>query len=341
MKRFGRGLVAALASGLAGAVSTAGAAGLEAVCPVDFAGVPLGEAVHELAVRLEVPYLVDASVSGETLSTRVRFFAAHLSGRQALRWTARSVGLDAILVRGTMLVAEPERLPVSWRAAGTADGPAAEQAGAAARWQAARARQADISWVDTPLSVVARDVSGRFGVDLIFHPDILADQDLVQLDAPAANLETIRVALEEQLKATLSFVDGAWWAEPAVQTATQPASGPAAGTPHADAVGQPPAPTRPPEIGGQEAVAPDEVLARRVRVGGPAQDWGAIGRQLGTAGGVECRIDSAGRGVLAVEAEGPLADVLEAARILENWSWTLTPPPAAGKPVLSIRTGAT
>ncbi len=185
------------------------------------------------------------------------------------------------------------------------------------------------------------DVSVRFGVDVVFAPEVLANQDLIQLEAPAAGLDAVQTALAGQLKASITFVDGVLWAAPAAEAATQPASGPAL-----DAGNLLPAPdageaATSPEAPAPEAPPPrdaDDVWGRPVRIQRSVREWPRLARQLGAAAGVDCRIDAAGAAAPSVEAEGPLATVLEAARILEGWSWTLTPAEPGKAPVLLLRT---
>ena len=94
--------------------STQAAGSLDALaqpCPIDWRATRLSDAIRQMSERLGVPYVVDSSVTDAILERPVRLAATHLSGRQAFRWTVRVADLDAILVNGAMLIAEPERLP--------------------------------------------------------------------------------------------------------------------------------------------------------------------------------------------------------------------------------------
>ena len=70
--------------------SAEGSSPLKGPCPVDWRGERLGEALPELAGRLAVPYILDASVDAVALAARVRMSARHLTGEQAFRWPPRN-----------------------------------------------------------------------------------------------------------------------------------------------------------------------------------------------------------------------------------------------------------
>ncbi len=303
------------------ALAQPGSDSLERVCPVDWRGVPLREALVGLAGRLEVAHILDPSVDPAALDRNVRMSAWHLTGEQGFRWLARSAGLAAVLVDGTFLVAAEDRLPVVWRAAGKglATRPAEEDD---ARWQRVRGRRADIHWVDAPLSGVARDVAGVFEVDVIFHPAILTDQRLVCLDASQVGLDGVFGVLAEQLGARVGFLDGAVWVCPADDTSPRlPATAPAG-------VG---------EVGEARAPAAGP-LNRRVRIDRSITTWAAFAARLSEAGGVSYRIEVAPGAVYpGIEAAGSVAALLEAARLVGRLSWGFEQTGPDQGPMLRLR----
>lgn len=62
--------------------------GLDELCPLLWRGTLLREALAELADRLEVRYILDASIPATTLDEPVRISALYLTGQQAFRWLA-------------------------------------------------------------------------------------------------------------------------------------------------------------------------------------------------------------------------------------------------------------
>lgn len=302
---------------------------LEAVFPVDWRAVPMIEAVRDLARRLDVPYILDASVTDEMTARPVRLSATHLNGRQAFRWTVRAVGLDAVLVDGAMMIAPPDRLPASWRLAGTLSNlatsrPADLEDGGAGnsadlRWRAVLSAHADLAWVDSPLSRVTKDLSDQCAVDVIFHSRILADQPLVRLAGRGLTWSAVAKALEEQLDVTTRFDDGAIWVEPRSSAASRPAL---PGEPGTAAL---------------EPVNGTSVLSALVEIILVDAEAGKIQETLRKAAGINCRVDGpAGTKVESMTARGRLIEVLEGARLLEGWEWELGNPDEMGRPILLI-----
>ena len=187
------------------------AAPLDERCPVDWRGVAFGEVVAELAGRLDVPYVLDVSVTPEDLARPVRLRVEHLTGGEVFVWLARSAGLEAVHRQGAFLLARPERLPLSWRARPW-PGMAAVSS---ARLAAARQRRIDVQWLDAPLSQVAADVRRGFGLDLIAHPDVLAEQALVTHTGQQMALAGVCEILAEQFGARVDVVEGVIWIRPA------------------------------------------------------------------------------------------------------------------------------
>ena len=332
--------IIAVSVGVCASGSVARAAGLlDQPCPIEWRATPLGQAVQNLAERLSVPYVLDTSVTDEMLKGPVRLVAAHLTGRQAFRWTARSVGLDAVLVDGAMLIAKPDRLPLTWRATGIAGGepgqepspggnpPAADSDRSTARaanqrrspWEQAQTRPAELTWVDAPLSRVARDISVQFGVDAVFDPIILAQEPLVRLEGTGLDWASVRKVLAEQLRATSRYDDGALWIEPAGAAGSGPAveqaeTAPAPGTP------------------GRRMV----LLARPVSIE-PGAGWKGLEQAFSRATGVACRIEHPhGVEPPSLAARGSVSEVLAAMKMLAGWTWRIDRSDAAGRRALVI-----
>lgn len=307
---------------------------LDQVCPVDWRAVPLIEAVRALAEQLDVPYILDATVDEEALARPVRLSAQHLDGRQAFRWTVRAAGLDAVLVDGAMMIARPDRLPGSWRAVGVVTGAAPSDPGSGpasatqaagtgdARWAEAWRRQADLAWADAPLSRLVRDVSDRFGVDLVFHAQILEDQPLVRFEGRQVDLAAVIRGLEERLDAVGRYEDGVLWVRP-VSSATTP--------PVTATISPSPSPLAP----GSEV----SVLSRPVRLTAEPATPVDLGQVFQRATGLQCRVGPPAQAqVPFLSAQGTLLEVLEAGRMLAGWNWKISPSDEPEKLILLIRT---
>ncbi len=276
---------------------------LEQPCPIEWRGQSLKEALDQLSTRLGVPWIRDQAVSDQRLEARVRFYAAHLNGRQAFRWTARLAGLDAVLTshlrgnRPVILVAEASRLPRSWMASGSAGGLSAspEQA---ARWSGLQARRADVEWIDLPMTQVGREMATLFGVDLAVSPDITDQVDMVHIELGQATVGDVLTELGRQLKGSARFEDGLVWLSSGA--ASRPA-------------------------GAKEETPPTLTGARwplvEVAIRNPAS-FSDLSRQIQAGGGLKCRIKAAANQVPPeLQACGALADVLEALRLIEGWAW--------------------
>jgi hypothetical protein len=285
-----------------------GTVGLKDACPILYRGTPFRTALAELADRLGVRYILDASIPAAILDEPVRMSALHLTGDQAFRWLARIGGVTAVLVDGMFLVAPDDRLPAVWRATGTSS--PSQRSLDEARLARLNTRRADIEWVDAPLSGVAEDVSGLFGVDVIFHPALLADSKLIYLKEAGVSLEAVREALARQLGARTEFYDGALWVCPADEPPRWLA-----------------ATSRPAETQARDTeefrVLP---LDAWVSVDRSASSWAALAAALGSAAGVPCSTEAApGASYPGVEANGSVAEVLEGLRMLGLVSWNAEP----------------
>jgi hypothetical protein len=302
-------------------------------CPIDWRAVPLAQAVRELADRLEVAYILDASVSEEMMAKPVRLTARHLSGRQAFRWTARSAGLDAVVVDGVVMIGQAERFPRVWRLAGEISGGPnagsvphsglADSPDGMSRWREVCSRRVDLTWADAPLSRVAKDTSERFGMDLVFHPQILEDQPLVRLEGEGLDWNAVGKALAEQLDAVSEYDDGVIRVEPRGTAASRPAP--------------------PPSGSGAAALAPRDnssVLFRPVEMAFAGGSGQRLGETLRSAVGINCRVEVPGDArVGAISVRGGLLEFLEAARILDGWEWKITGGSESDGPILLIRAG--
>ena len=304
-------LVVLLTSAVTGA-----SADIDEPYPVDWQGVPLADALRELADRYELLCVLDGAVPDEAAHVRVRMFASHLTARQALRYLARWADLESVFHDDTVLLAPPERLPRTWRH--QADRDAAPSADRQA--EVLFARSGKVDWIDAPLSLVARDVSATFGVDVIFHRALIAAQKIVHLPETTATLREICGNLSEQLEATHAYRDGAIWVyPPSAEPRTRPA--------------------QPATIPAPESLFTGvEVLrALSLRIEGPIAGWQDLADRMAEQTGLSCRVepqtpDPAPR----FEASGTALEVLEAAALLGLFTYRVeeTGPDAPAEMIL-------
>jgi hypothetical protein len=292
------------------------AAPVDERCPVDWRGVAFGAAVAELAGRLDVPYILDASVTPEDLARPVRLRAEYLAGGEVFVWLARSAGLEAVRRRGAFLVARPERLPLTWRAFS----PAGTEAAASARSATAQQRRIDVEWLDAPLSQVAAAVRRGFGTDLIAHPDVLAAQGLVTHEGRQMALEDICPVLAGQLDARVGLIDGVLWIRPTgaaeiVRAATGPAGGDEPGAA---------------EQGAPTASTTDVVVDRRI------QSWPDFADCLSRDDVVFDIREHPGSCYPNLAARGAVEDILEGVRLLGLIRWRRMPDAPPGRSAVAI-----
>ncbi len=295
-------------------------AALDKPCPVEWRNTPFKHALEELTGSLGLPVLLDESVTPDALQTPVRIFAQHLTCRQALTWLARWTGFEAAFIEGSVLIADPDRLPRVWRKElqlGSASQPAPSET-----WSALRSRSADVDWVDAPLSLIARDVSARFGVDVLVHPEVLRAEGLVNLRQPGATLGQVCDAVADQLNAAIDWVDGALWVHPRVSSpATHPAT--------------PTAPTPPPTT---PAALLDALLTRPIVVGDPPADWDEFARELISGVPVEYHVQAdPGAARPDFVAQGTAREILEAAKLMRRLEYRLEPAGKGNTPLLVIK----
>lgn len=301
---------------LAGATGSA-AAELNKILPVEWRAVPLNDAINELSSRLNTPYVLDTSVTQETLTRPVRMSATRLTGRQAFRWTVRTVGFDAVLINGAMLIAAPDRLPRTWQIMG-AIGPDGNpsrtdpQKTGLHMITESEALRVDLDWMDAPLSRVSRDISDRFGVDVIFHSSILSAEPLIRLQGQDLNLETIRQAFAEQIGATCRYEDGVFWVQPDQANAKREGM----------ELPEPPSTMDTTPMGPLPSSRPIRICVQN-------EGWNTLERQFSQTSGINCRIQVAS-GVEApiMSARSTILEGLEALRLLAGWSWQFTLSPA-------------
>ncbi|MGQ9650746.1 MAG: hypothetical protein ACUVXJ_11605 [Phycisphaerae bacterium] len=294
--------------------------GLNEVCPVTWRGTPLRQAFAELAERLDIRYILDSSIPPAALDEPVRLSASHLSGQQAFRWLARIGGLSAVLVDGVFLVAAEDRLPVVWRLTGT--GALPDRPSEEARWAKVNARKVDINWVDAPLTGVAEDVAALFGVDLLYHPALLADPKLLYMRETGVNLERVREVVSRQLKAHTSLYDGALWVHPEGENVHWlPAI---------------------PDHSKESAPQADSLYASPLDswliVDRSVTTWAAFGEAVSTSARVPCVVDDqAGTAYPVLETAGSVAEVLEGLRMLKLVVWNMAPEGPSGAPTINIK----
>jgi hypothetical protein len=295
--------------------------GLNDLCPISWRGTPLRQAFAELADRLGVRYILDASIPATALDEPVRMSAAHLTGQQAFRWLARMGGVSAVFVDGVLLVAAEDRLPGIWRATGT--GAPADRASEEGRWAKVNSRRIDVNWVDAPLTGVAEDVSSLFGVDVLYHPALLADPKLTYMKESGVDLDRVREVLGRQLNARTELYDGALWVCPQGEVIQWlPATGH-----QADPV---------------VASQPDEFIAapleRWLMVDRSATTWVDFADAVSTAAGVPCSVAGAeGTRYPGIDAAGSVGEVLDGLRMLGMIVWNIAPEGPSSGPRINIR----
>jgi type II secretory pathway component GspD/PulD (secretin) len=293
------------------------------VYPVDWRGTSLRSVLDDLSRHLGLAYVIDSAAPQEALDQRLRLQADHLTRQQALRWAARLAGLEAVVRDDTIFIASPDRLPRLWRLSAT---PATSPAGLD-QFQALEQTRASITWIDAPLSSIGRDVSANFGIDVVFHRELLAEEGLVHLESAEASLATIRQAMEAQLKTKVYMYDGAVWVVPEAVSPDVPATQPSA------VQSLPAAPDRP--VPGLSPLDQFVILDKSVTT------WPALSSRLSRAAGVACRV-TPGVGVFGVpwQAQGTIGEVLDAARLLGRLAWRLVPPGRDEPAAIEIRSPA-
>jgi len=293
---------------------------LEAPCQLDVRSTPLKQTLDVLTARLGIPYVLDSSVTDQDAQTPVRLYADHLNGRQAIRWVTRWAELEAVLAENTFFVAQPDRLPVIWRNPVTLQS-ADTRSSDKEFWQAARKRQADIQWLDAPLSLVARDISARFGVDIIFHAEILKKQNLIHIQQPEMRLDDLCNVLKRHLDAEIDYLDGAVWVHPgSILAASQPAE------------------VKVDRRIGAALPTPGEFLTRPVVIDRKMADWHTLGDTLSSVNGLNCRV-VVPQGVNKPDwdAKGSATDILEAGKLLGQLDFQLKSGGSQKLPVLLIQ----
>ena len=293
---------------------------LNEICPISWRGTPLRQAFAELADRLGVRYILDASIPATALDEPVRISAVHLTGQQAFRWLARMGGVSAVFVDGVFLVAAEDRLPGIWRATGT--GAPADRASEEGRWAKVNSRRVDVNWVDAPLTGVAEDVSSLFGVDVLYHPALLVDPKLTYMTESGVDLDRVREVLSRQLNARTELYDGVLWV-----------------CPQGEVIQWLPA------VGHQaEAVTsqPDEFnaapLERWLMVGRSATTWVDFADAVSTAAGVPCTVAGAEAARYpGIDAAGSVVEVLDGLRMLGLIVWNIAPEGPSSGPRINIR----
>lgn len=294
--------------------------GLNEVCPVTWRGTPLREALGELADRLGARYILDSSIPAASLTEPVRISASHLTGQQAFRWLARTGGLSAVLVDGVFLVSTEDRLPALWRLTGT--GVLADRPSEEARWAKVNDKRADINWVDAPLTGVAEDVAALFGVDVLYHPTLLADPKLLYMRETGVNLERVREVLGRQLKARTTLYDGALWVHPAGEIVHW----------------LPAIPTDEKEPAPAADSFQTSPLDNWLIVDRSVKSWAEFAEAVSASARVSCVVnEEAGTVYPVLETAGSVAEVLEGLRMLRLAAWNMAPEGPFSAPAINIK----
>jgi hypothetical protein len=277
----------------------------DGVCSGDWRGVPLNKALQDVSRRCQVKYLADASLPAEAMEREVRLSVRHLTGQQAARWLARLAGLESIEVEGSLVLATPQRAKLIARELSPGD--AGQRAKADANtWRSLKGRRSAVNWDQTPLSRVASDVSTWFGVDVIYHPDLLSEPLLVTVSRPDADMAQVAAALADQLHATVEFLDGALWVHPSPQSAMATTK-PALESPAAEIAKKPaePSPSAPPEPSNAEPLNTVEPPKPEPAVAGPEREAAASPqREAAASPEREARGSDAGNVPLPGSAQG-------------------------------------
>jgi hypothetical protein len=223
------------------AIGMLGATPVERVTTVvDLRGVSVREAFDKLSEALKERIIIAREVPAEIMERDIRLHTEHLSPEQSVRWVARLVGLQAVRTKEGYYVATAvhlaklgtplqgtERVLLSGASASAPEdssvGTSTDQ-----RIRELANRHGPIFWQDTPLSRVSADVSRVFNVDLIFHPDVLGSESLLDWEQPDTSLQGTCDLLAHELKAAIEFRDGALWVRPVGlrEIAEMPASAP-------------------------------------------------------------------------------------------------------------------
>lgn len=305
-------------------------ASLNEVCVVEYRGTFFVQALKDLAGRTGAPYILDESIDEEVRNRPIRMSASHLRGAQAFRWLARSAGVSAAFVDGTFFVADTSRLPLIWQSR------MPEQAiRPVDQWADAGSRRATVTWTDAPLASVAKDISRLFSVDVIFHPEVLADQGLIHHRAEDASLAELVDIIADQLEAKVEFTDGAVWVFPVGHAAERGAT-----TAPADHDQGSRVESRISEDTGKGSSPRDGGLNRRLRIDADVRSWSEFADRVGRASGRRCELivpvtpDYPG-----IQARGSVAGILEAARLLGWLTWRVDDGQdgTAGRLIIEVR----
>ena len=275
------------------------------------------EALLELSGRLSLPYILDDSVPTDVLERPIRLTARHLTGQQTLRWLARMVDLEAVVVEGTVLLAPAERLPQTWRLTGTGDAPPRNSD--LERWQTTLNQSISVQWMDVPLSRVARDLEEQMGFDVIFAPSVLEQGDLIRLEEPKITVEATIRHLSEILNVRADFMDGALWFHSGREPIFR-------------------APARSTTVPTVPDSGPAEGMDRMIQLDESLSSWSALADRLAEKLGARPQIEiPAGTGAPDIQAAGSIDDILEAGQLMGWFVWHLGPLPDSDRPVLNIR----
>ena len=191
---------------------------------LDFRGLSVREAFEKLRNALPAHISIASEVPAELLGREVRLYAEHLSPDQSVRWIARLAGLEAVRTDSGYFVATPDHLDrLGMRPHGVESILIASTSGRAedrcllrldAHQRTLLAGQGAVFWEDAPLTHVSADISRVFGMDMILHPELLAQEGLVAWEKPAATLREVCVCVADQLHASVVVQDGAIWVRP-------------------------------------------------------------------------------------------------------------------------------
>ncbi|NLX15137.1 MAG: hypothetical protein GXY44_16015 [Phycisphaerales bacterium] len=278
---------------------------LDVAYPVEFRGRRLGEVLGELANQWGVSYLLDDSVKAEALETPIRMSSKFLTGREVVIWLARLGGLEATIKEGGYFLIEAGALD-----RGQDSGHSAVASKDDPRWVTAQAVQASFEWIDAPLSRVIEDIAAQFRLDLIVHTDIQERHPLVFFNQDKASVKDVVYCLQDQLKADVTFNNGALWACSGAMFREQIAFSQASSV-NLESIAVPVvAPSRP------------TYLEQSIQLDSGIRSWRDFSEFLDQLDGLSIRMDhGAGVSYPAIQASGALVDVLEGLRLLKLLDW--------------------
>ncbi len=326
-----------LTSAADGQIHSDGPVRMNVIIPADFRGESLENVLDQVSELAGCKYSIDSSVSSEHLRRPVRMYARHLSALQLTDWAVRLVDLEMVCLEDRLVVVAPQNW-ASWRweVAPTfnmwkvGDPSAAGPSSQPAQWEKCVSKEqgnplltqkADIEWTDSPLSRVCRDISDRFGVDLLIHPQLRQYQPLVNFQGSSVSLGALCEVLAKQVKADIFLIGKVLWA-----------------VEHNEIWMKNRVFRRQSDISKQDWIRVGPDLERPLFVDEKVANWAAWATKLSEAGGLRCRLVSEGKGRYPdIQAKGSVREILEAARLCDLIYWSMGREQADGADIIYMQ----